>query len=42
MVTINEIINNRYIEDFLPEKRVSLENISWQGYEQILKEKQRV
>lgn len=37
MVTINEIINNRYIEYFLPEKRVSLENISWQGYEQILK-----
>ncbi|MEM9924560.1 MAG: Uma2 family endonuclease [Cyanobacteria bacterium P01_D01_bin.50] len=37
MVTINEIINNPYIEDFLPEKRISLENISWQGYEQILK-----
>ena len=36
MVTINEIINNPYIEHFLPEKRVSLENISWQGYEQIL------
>ncbi len=35
MVTINEIINNPYIDKFLPEKRVSLDNITWQGYEQI-------
>ncbi len=36
MVTINEIINNTDIEQLLPEKRVALNNITWQGYEQIL------
>ena len=36
MVTINEIINNAYIEQLLPEKRIAVFNISWQGYEQIL------
>ena len=36
MVTINEIINNADIEQLLPEKRVALDNISWQNYEQIL------
>ncbi|MEA5592791.1 Uma2 family endonuclease [Rivularia sp. UHCC 0363] len=36
MVTISEIINNADIEQLLPEKRVSLNNISWQAYEQIL------
>ncbi|WP_414620721.1 Uma2 family endonuclease [Calothrix sp. CCY 0018] len=36
MVTINEIINNADIEQFLPEKRVAVFNITWQAYEQIL------
>ena len=36
MVTINEIINNSNIEKLLPEKRVAFDNITWQGYEQIL------
>ncbi|MEL6461988.1 MAG: Uma2 family endonuclease [Cyanobacteria bacterium J06621_15] len=36
MVTINEIINNSNIEQLLSEKRVALDNITWQGYEQIL------
>lgn len=36
MVTINEIINNANIEQLLSEKRVALDNISWQAYEQIL------
>lgn len=36
MVTINEIINNSNIEQLLPEKRVALDNITWQAYEQIL------
>ncbi|MGB3639289.1 MAG: hypothetical protein WBA39_17195 [Rivularia sp. (in: cyanobacteria)] len=36
MVTINEIINNADIEQFLPEKRVAVFNLSWQAYEQIL------
>ena len=33
---LNEIINNADIEQLLPEKRVALDNISWQNYEQIL------
>lgn len=36
MVTINEATNNVPIEKPLPEKRITLHNISWHSYEQIL------